>query len=800
TRDIVSVIVTQYNDTAITSTKFMSHGFPFNVEDGGLPTTFTVPHDVISIMEQDYHFAEPYADVGNFLLVNLTDGQVDAATSIPYPSAYMAAGTIGYWAVNGPCSQCSSYQNIFDPFVDSVFTASNQCVYTTLSISLTDGYYERLPIPAFKTPEGYGELSDTESAAAWLRTNSYLHSLEPNIGGCAVLSNLEGPPLVKIPVSALTGTVTTTVRGLGLAPPQTAAPASPITTSMVLATSTSSSQHNIPTSSSQLPGSKSSTQLRVQTREPKSSESPSTTKSKVNPAPKLPNAPKHQSEPEQVPKPQVTNTETRISPVPGPNIVQETTEQANSDGLKPAISAVPRPALPFAGTLFSQDVNSRIVLPEGTSTPGGALTVSSTSISLAPGGSYVTIGTSIQQLAFVTPPASTRISAIVTAQTIYTTDSDGNYLVNNQVLTKGGLVSVSDIPISLALDGGYAVIGTTTQDLVVPKSLSDASGGTAAIAGSASRSNFATAAGKFTFGGATYTANSVGEFIIAGQTLSPGEVLTLSGTPISYAANRDAFVVGSSTQLLSSAERQNVPIITLEGSQYTANSEGNFVIASQTLTAGGKIILSDTPISYDAARGGDIVIDSSTQYLAQPVKSGFIVYASSTHIEDSIGDFVIASQTLKSGGVITVSGTPISYGTVSDGDIVIGSSTQYIAQPVKSGFIVYAGSTYKEDSVGDFVIASQTLTPGGVITVSGTPISYASEKTDVVLGTSTEATETELGGYIISAFGNDPRKPTNTASATEAAFTGAARKSREERSLWFVWMANLIAIAAVLLG
>ena len=46
-----------------------------------------------------------------------------------------------------------------------------------------------------------------------------------------------------------------------------------------------------------------------------------------------------------------------------------------------------------------------------------------------------------------------------------------------------------------------------------------------------------------------------------------------------------------------------------------------------------------------------------------------------------------------------------------------GSSTQYIGQTEETSFIVYAGSTYTNDSSGNFVIASQTLISGEVITV-----------------------------------------------------------------------------------
>ena len=58
------------------------------------------------------------------------------------------------------------------------------------------------------------------------------------------------------------------------------------------------------------------------------------------------------------------------------------------------------------------------------------------------------------------------------------------------------------------------------------------------------------------------------------------------------------------------------------------------------------------------------------------------------------------------------------------------------------------GQIYTANSLTDFVIAGQTLTPGGSIVVNGTPISLPPGATDAVVGTSTVG----VGGYIMSGF------------------------------------------------
>ena len=806
TLDTISIIVTQYNNTAFTSTSTVRHSFPFDYETPGVsqihpPPGYSDPAYIESIMSEDYTFAEPYGGEGMWQVVNLTDGQVDA-TSIPYPSAYIAANAIGYAAVDGPCSQCSTaepFEGLGCPDYDTFTTTSNQCTYTTISFSLTDTYYEILDMPAFATPDEFGALSNTESAAAWLRSNSYLNSLEPNIGRCTFVTELNGPPRVKIPVSALTGTVTTTIRATELPPSQTAAPASPLTTSWARSTLSSSPQPSVATFSSQLSIPKSSPPFSVQPEEPKSLESPSNVIPKGSLVPKPFIAPGDQSKTEQAPEPPVTDVKTRLSSVPPENPPQETPKHAPTESIKPSSAANPRPAISFAGTHYTQDTDSRVAFPAGTLTPGGVITVSGTPISLAPGGSYAIVGTSTQQLAAPTSPTPSRISAITVANKVYTAGSDGKYSIGSQVLTKGGQITVSGTRISLPLKGEYAVVGTITQDLMAATPMTYAPGNTVVIAGSSAHVDSPTTPADLTFDGAVYTTNSVGDFVVSGQTLRSGKALTYGSTTVSYATDRDAVVIDSSTQLLSPSGQPNKPIITFDGSQYEADSDGDFVIAGQTLKPGEALTLSGTPISY-AADHDAIVIGSSTQLLS-PINSHdipIITFGGSPYMANADGDFVIASETLTAGDNIIVSHTPISYGTASGGGeiAIIGSSTQYLTQPVKSGFIVYAGSTFTEDTAGDFIIASQTLMPGGVITVSGTPISYAFDKTDVVFGTSTEAVETGLGGYIISAFGNGLGAPNSTAGATGAAFTGRGSKSSEERSMWVLWMGMLIVLAA----
>ncbi|KAL9117024.1 MAG: hypothetical protein Q9187_006443 [Circinaria calcarea] len=91
---------------------------------------------------------------------------------------------------------------------------------------------------------------------------------------------------------------------------------------------------------------------------------------------------------------------------------------------------------------------------------------------------------------------------------------------------------------------------------------------------------------------------------------------------------------------------------------------------------------------------------------------------------------------------------------------------EYVSQsagdPLTVEFTV-AGDIYTADSASIFVINGQTLTPGGIITVSGTPISLAisPSQTDIVIGTSTQPLgDIIMGGF--NSFGNDGGSSTIT--------------------------------------
>lgn len=292
-------------------------------------------------------------------------------------------------------------------------------------------------------------------------------------------------------------------------------------------------------------------------------------------------------------------------------------------------------------------------------------------------------------------------------------------------------ITVSSTSFSLAVNGKLAAISDTTQKLISPTP--------------------PPVLAPLVFGGSTYNRNAASQFVVAGEILNPGSQVTVSGTPISLAAGGATAIVGSSTQILAPlTSGPQSAILTLAGSTYTADSSSFFYINSQILKPGGVVQAQGNAVSLDQ-KGTAVVIDgSSTQILGSaqsPLQSAIFTLAGSTYTADPFSHFYINSQTLLPGGVVRVQGNTVSLDQGGTAVVIGGSTTQTLSYASITGAsrpaFVFNGTSVVQDAASDFIVDGQTLSKGGIVTISGTPISFAAEGTDVVVGTSTQAL---LGG------------------------------------------------------
>lgn len=205
-----------------------------------------------------------------------------------------------------------------------------------------------------------------------------------------------------------------------------------------------------------------------------------------------------------------------------------------------------------------------------------------------------TSGTALQVIASLTPihiypPAITLGGQPITANSL------GDYIFDGQTLAPGGApltisgTAYSLFPSDTALEVGHSSIPLTGSAPVI------------------------------TVGGEPVTASSGGYYIIDDQTLAPGGTpITISGTSYSLFPSGTALEKGHSTIPLTGS----ASMITLGGQTITANAEGNYVVDGQTLTPGGQAITVSGTVVSMAANDQTMVVGGETEVLASTTTNG----------------------------------------------------------------------------------------------------------------------------------------------------------------------------------
>ena len=755
-------------------------------------------------MQEELQFDGALIDYPEFAAYVLENAPNETGVNVPSePTPYMAiAGIILWTSISGPC-----YQDLTAASQDScnICFLNDTKIFVIgggdfgypigeTSISLTTTFYAPLPHPTDYPTNMLGRFENfneqiellLSSFVDFISSETQLLMSVPILASCSFVPVGFGPPALKIPVSALTATVTTTTIGSRFYPPgSTPTPASPIEPPIGPSTTTQPVPPP-PTTNQISPNQGSSDQYSPPRGSP--------TQGPLS-APAAAVAPitQHMSKPSQVLQPQTGNGPQGSSDSSSDQAYGEslTIAGSNSGGTQqqaPPGKAGTGSALSYAGTTVQSDASTQYDLPGiGEIRPGGPpITTAGVIYSLAPlGNELISDGIPVAISPLVYNPESTQQPLVSTVDGKgYTADASSKFLIEGQTLAPGRpAITLSGKPISLAASASQAIVGGSTV-VVQPAGITPAPGAEHVPA--------------LTFAGSTYSANLLGHFVIGEQTLSPGAAITVSGTQISLAAAGNAAVIGSSTENLALNGLRTAAMLSFDGSTFTADASSDFIIGGQTLIPGGSIEVSGTPISYPAGATA-VVIGTKTLPLSfGTISSGvrpIITFDGSTFTADASSDFIINGQTLTPGGNIDISGTPILYPSAGTA-LVIGTSTEVFSfatvTRADSPTITFDGSTYTADASSDFVIDGQTLTPGGVITINGTPVSYAPAGTEVVIGSSTEAVG--MGNLIMSGLGNGPNGPANTGAVQ---FTGDAlsQKKSAKRDLIIPFAALILAIA-----
>ena len=223
--------------------------------------------------------------------------------------------------------------------------------------------------------------------------------------------------------------------------------------------------------------------------------------------------------------------------------------------------------------------------------------------------------------------------------------------------------------------------------------------------------------------------------VIGSETLTAGETRTINGVPVAVLSGGGGsriVVDGSTVNVNPLPTVAPTPIITVGHSLVTANPRGLFVVGAETLTPGGPALFVDgNTLSLDPS-GTIAIVNGVTQTIAhsqRPTRAPVLTISGQGVPATIIGGSTVLvldhDQTLAPGHAITIAGTAYSMPVDGRGPVVIvNGQTRTLDAAMVVPFNAQLLSTAVTDGTTAFVFGpSQTLTLGGVVTVSGTTIS-----------------------------------------------------------------------------
>ena len=277
----------------------------------------------------------------------------------------------------------------------------------------------------------------------------------------------------------------------------------------------------------------------------------------------------------------------------------------------------PLPVITVGGAEITGNSASEYIINGQTLAAGKPpITVSGQVLSIAPSGNAVVFGPSTQ--AFVTPPMviSTSLPVLTIGALQITADSASNYVIGGQTIHAGGsAITMDGTVVSLAPSATALVIGGSTEALTPSSVLAT------------------TEPPLITLGSQILHANAASDYVIGGQTLTPGHAITVSGTVISLAPGASDVVIGGSTEVLTPqlvSLSTGLPVLTIGSTTITADAEGDYVVSGQTIRPGAHAITIGGQLVSLAANDSMLVIGTSTEMLHGVTSTGGAITRSRT--------------------------------------------------------------------------------------------------------------------------------------------------------------------------
>jgi hypothetical protein len=218
--------------------------------------------------------------------------------------------------------------------------------------------------------------------------------------------------------------------------------------------------------------------------------------------------------------------------------------------------------------------------------------------------------------------------------------------------------------------------------------------------------------------------------VIGSQTLTQGQSTIINGIPVIVPSDGGGarIVVGGTTIVVNNGPT-GAPVLTIGRDTVTANPQGQFVVGTETLKPGGPAITVDGSTLSLAPSGVIAIINGVTQTLAQapiitapPILTvgGRVVF---TTVVGGTTQYIVGDKTLAPGNVVTVDGTTYSVPSVPSSGLIVVDGVTSTLTPGQILGMQSITATIRDGTTAFIFAPGQTLTPGGVLTVSGTTFS-----------------------------------------------------------------------------
>lgn len=378
--------------------------------------------------------------------------------------------------------------------------------------------------------------------------------------------------------------------------------------------------------------------------------------------------------------------------------------------------------------------------------------------------------------------SSTTTTFIFVAGPPETTSIVSTSSVNSQTFTSVVGTELPTIPESFTSSSAATLSQyTASSQRLVPGSSVQGNAGGYPTANTSSTENVA----AIVVGGSTIASDASSQYMVSGQSLLLGSSITLvqgSSTAVLALPTGQPYVASSlvvtAITPIPTATSGTIPIMI--GSNFIMpDASSRYIISGQTLTAGSKIILlSESSTAIVALKASNsqtfLIVETSTSMLSEQTASPGLkqqpafTIGSSVVTPNSASEYVIASQTLRPGAAITVSGSVISL-TSHATAIVIGTNTQTAAYQQGLGRYIWS-------ALGALSTVAETSASGATTTSPGSPKTsgLSASDTDSVLSSASGTSSLPSTNIITPSISGATQQGSTITGGTGSSGTSAS--------------------------